>query len=349
VPTQRGGSPPVDASHGADRDGCPLPVSVVICTYDRDRWRDLVAAIESVVAQTDGDGRQGHEVVVVVDHNPTLATTVRSRFPDCVVIENRFGRGLSGARNTGVAAAKGDVVLFLDDDAVATEGWLAAHVAAYSPHDVVGTAGVVRPAWDAGTPPQWWPETFDWVVGCNDQRIEPSGALVRNPIGANMGFRRASIVDAGGFSDRLGRTSDAPLGCEETELAIRISQRQPGAQIVSVPDAVCLHRVPQDRVTWKYFRRRCVAEGRSKAVVARLSGFGAATSSERRYTSRVLPSAMSSAVLHGNLRRALAMVAGVCFAVVGFVPALVDSSESFDDERHAHVFHLEAGNADSPT
>jgi GT2 family glycosyltransferase len=327
---------------GAAREDRDVSCSVVICTYAVPRWDDLVAAVESVLDQIDAD----HEVIVVVDHNPALAARAQERFPSCVVVENRFGPGLSGARNTGVTVARGRVVLFLDDDAVATPGWLEAHLAAYGDATVVGTAGTVRPAWDSGSPPQWWPEPFDWVVGCNDQRVRPPGRTVRNPTGANMGFRREPILSAGGFSDRLGRTAGQPLGCEETELAIRITQQDPAARIVSVPGAVCLHRVPGDRTTWRYFRDRCVAEGRSKARVARLTGLSAATSDERDYTARTLPTAMATAVRGGHLRRALAIAAGVAFAVVGFVPAFVEERDAVDDDRHALVHQIDAERAD---
>jgi GT2 family glycosyltransferase len=327
---------------GAAREDRSVSCSVVICTYAVPRWDDLVAAVDSVLAQL-GDE---HELIVVVDHNPDLAARVRRRYPSCVVVENRFGPGLSGARNTGVTVARGGVLLFLDDDAVATSGWLHAHLGAYVDATVVGTAGTVLPAWDAGTPPTWWPEAFDWVVGCNDQRVAPPGRAVRNPTGANMGFRREPVVAAGGFSDRLGRTAGQPLGCEETELAIRLTQQNPGTRIVSVPEAVCLHRVPDERTTWRYFRSRCVAEGRSKARVARLTGLSAATSNERDYTARTLPSAMATAVRGGHLRRAMAIVAGVAFAAVGFLPALVEEREAVDDDRHGLVHQIDAERAD---
>jgi GT2 family glycosyltransferase len=222
-----------------------------------------------------------------------------------------------------VQQATGDVVLFLDDDAVANEGWLDAHLSAYAVPGVAGTAGMVRPAWELGAPPDWWPELFDWVVGCNDERSEPSGATVRNPVGANMGFRRKHVVDAGGFSHRLGRTSDAPLGCEETELAIRIVQSNPDSRVVFVREAECVHKVRPERATWRYFRARCVAEGRSKAIVATMTGLSAATAAERSYTRSVLKNAAADVVRPKRLRRTLAAVAGLGFALAGFMPGLL--------------------------
>jgi hypothetical protein len=330
------------AARDEAREERVVSCSVVICTYAIPRWDDLVAAVDSVLAQI-GDE---HELIVIVDHNADLAARVQHRYPSCVVVENRFGPGLSGARNTGVTVARGPVVLFLDDDATATAGWLQAHLGAYGDATVIGTAGTVLPAWDAGVPPQWWPESFDWVVGCNDQRVVPPGRPVRNPTGANMGFRRGPVLAAGGFSDRLGRVAGEPLGCEETELAIRVTQQNPGSRIVSVPDAVCLHRVPGDRTTWRYFRTRCVAEGRSKARVARLTGLSVATANERDYTAHTLPSAMATAVRGGHLRRAMAIVAGVAFAVVGFLPAFVEERDALDDDRHALVHQIDAERAD---
>ena len=90
-------------------------LSVIICAYTLDRWDQLVEAVLSVHAQT----TPAHEVLVVIDHNDELldlgrAVAHRHRHR---VVPNSQRRGLAGARNTGVEAAWGDVVVFLDDDA----------------------------------------------------------------------------------------------------------------------------------------------------------------------------------------------------------------------------------------
>src|SRR5438067_9370590 len=109
-------------------------ISVVICAYSADRWPDLLAAVASVQRQT----VPPHEIIVVVDHNPELLTLARARLAGVAVLENREQPGLSGSRNSGVAAAQGAIIAFLDDDAVAAPEWLARLTAAYNTPHVIG-------------------------------------------------------------------------------------------------------------------------------------------------------------------------------------------------------------------
>ncbi|MEZ0490652.1 glycosyltransferase family 2 protein [Kineococcus sp. TBRC 1896] len=301
----------------------PVTVTVVVCAYTLDRWDDLVAGLGALQRQT----RPVEEVLLVVDHAPDLLARARTALgPAATVLENVHERGLSGARNTGSAAATGDVVLFLDDDARPDADWVAAGVAAFADDDVVGTGGTAVPAWDAPGRPAWFPEPFLWVVGCSYEGLPGDGGALRNPIGASMGFRRADLLAAGGFTTGIGRVGRHPVGCEETELSIRVRQRRGGtARIVHTRGAVVHHRVRRDRATVGYFLRRCFWEGFSKAVVAAAVGAQDALSSERSYASRVLPGAVlrglrSTATGRGSagLQQAAAVVAGFCTTAAGY-------------------------------
>jgi GT2 family glycosyltransferase len=260
-------------------------VSVVVCCYTEDRWDDICGALGSVLLQlTDGD-----ELVVAVDHAPSLTTRVRASFPDAIVVENTGVRGLSGARNAGIAAARAEIVAFLDDDAIAEPDWLDRLCEPYADPAIVAVGGRVVPRWD-GARPGWFPPEFDWVVGCTYEG-HPGEGPIRNVIGANMSFRREVFADVGGFDDRVGRIGALPSGCEETELCIRVRQQQPGAVIWYTPKALVRHRVRPERATRAYFRQRCIAEGGSKMRVSKLVGARDGLSSERSYTTRTLPRA----------------------------------------------------------
>ena len=300
----------------------PLALTVVICAYTDERWDGIRSAVESVRRQTVPVG----QVVLVVDHNEDLLERARAAFPDVACVPNTGPRGLSGARNCGVAVASGDVVAFLDDDAAAEPDWAAAMIGAYRDETVVGVGGKVLPAW-AAPRPRWFPDEFLWVVGCSYTGLPAGRAEVRNPIGANMSFRRSVFDTVGGFDSVMGRSGKDAAGCEETEFSIRARATVPGARVLLEPAAVCRHTVPAERVTRRYFRRRCLAEGRSKALVRGLAGTGAALETERRYVRETLPRGVGrglAAVTRGDLggpARAWAIVEGVALTGAGYLSA----------------------------
>src|SRR5579875_636704 len=101
-----------------DRQGPKMKsqrISVVICAYTEKRWSQILAAVDSVCAQS----VPPEEIIVVVDHNRALFTGLTAALPHIQVVENFGAPGLSGAKNTSLALFRGDVVAFLDDDAVA--------------------------------------------------------------------------------------------------------------------------------------------------------------------------------------------------------------------------------------
>ena len=295
-------------------------VSVVICAYTMGRWNELRAAVQSVQAQTSAPG----EVIVVVDHAPELQARAQSEFAGVRVIANRFARGLSGARNSGVAVARGEIVAFLDDDARAAPDWLARLCVHYADPSVLGAGGAIEPDW-AGSRPRWMPQEFDWVVGCTYRGMPARAGVVRNLIGANMSLRRAAIDACGGFRTEIGRVGSVPVGCEETELCIRARRRYTGSTLRYEPRARVFHHVTAARATWRYFLARCYAEGISKALVARFVGSEDALASERAYTLRTLPlgafGALADVIRRRDLygfARAFAIVAGLGATVWGY-------------------------------
>lgn len=263
-------------------------VSVVICSFTAGRRQELRACVDSVLAQDPAP----HEVIVAIDHDDELLALARAELGPrgVVVVPSAGAPGLSGARNTGVGRASGDVVAFVDDDARAQPGWLAAIAHAHARPGVIGTGGLVEPRW-SGAAPGWLPAELHWVVGCSYRGLPEAAAPVRNPIGASMSFTRAVLEESGGFHEGLGRMRDLPSSCEDTELGIRVRRMHPGGDVLHLPRARVLHTIPASRATWRYLVWRCWAEGRAKAALARATGAEAALSTERRYVSRVLPAA----------------------------------------------------------
>ena len=117
-----------------------VDASVVVCAYTEARWDELVAAVSSVQSQT----VLPVEILLVIDHNDRLLQRARADLTGVVVLQNGNTNGLSGARNTGVKAARGSLIAFLDDDAVAAPDWLEVLARACDDPDVLGCGGLDR-------------------------------------------------------------------------------------------------------------------------------------------------------------------------------------------------------------
>ena len=297
--------------------------AVVICAYTDQRWDVTLEAVASVQAQQPPPA----ELIVVVDHNPALQDRLTETLRGVRVVANGHEQGLSGARNTGAELATADIVIFLDDDAAAHPGWLAALARRYSDPRVLGVGGRIDPEWTTQRP-AWWPPEFDLVVGCS--YTGQGTGVVRNLIGANASFRRELFAD-GGFVTGIGRSSSVqrPVGGEETEFCIRAAKKHPGGVFILDEEAAVAHHVPPARQSFSYFLSRCFSEGLSKAQVTHSVGMEAGLASERSYSTVTLP----MGVLR-NLRRALggdvaglstaaAIIVGLAYTTAGYLTASI--------------------------
>jgi GT2 family glycosyltransferase len=301
-------------------------VSVVICSFTLQRWDDLQDAVRSVRRQTVAP----LEVVVVADSNPALLERIRAQMPDVVAVANKFGRGASGARNSGVGAARGSVVAFLDDDAVADEHWLERLVPALADERfgrVLGAGGWLRPRW-SGLAPRWFPAEFYWVVGGSYRGLPTGRAEIRNVWAGNMAIRRDVFDAVGGFRQDFGKIG-ARARPEDTDLCLRTRAAFPGAVWMLEPAAAAEHKVPADRATLRYYLRRCYAEGVGKAELVALSD-GDAMSDERRHALRALPLGVARGLADtvtgrdaAGILRSAAIVAGLAVAAAGRVAGAV--------------------------
>lgn len=294
-----------------------MQVSVIICAYTMQRWSDICEAIESLSNQT----RLPEEIVLVVDHNDELLARARAAFETPVrVVANQCERGLSGGRNTGIAVAKGELLGFLDDDAVAAPDWLEIlidHCAA--PH-VLGVTCRVVPQW-RGVPPVWFPEEFMWTVGCYYRGLPEQVGAVRNVFGGAMLAKREVFDAIGGMTGALGRSGKSLISCEDTEMCIRARAAFPGHEFLIVPNAEVFHKVPADRLTWHYYLRRCFAEGKSKGYLRQIINRSGTLDTERSYVLRILSTGVLRGVRRGGRNgfgNATAILVGLGAAACGY-------------------------------
>jgi GT2 family glycosyltransferase len=288
-------------------------ISIVICAYTEKRWDDLLIAVESIQMQT----VKPFELILIIDHNPGLYKRVKKELAHATVLENKHARGLSGARNSGIAAAIGDIIAFMDEDAFADPDWLECLLNGYQDPLVLGVGGMILPVWQSGKP-AWFPDEFAWVVGCTYRGLSEELAQVRNLIGCNMSFRKDVFAQIGGFRSGIGRVGTLPYGCEETELCIRAGQKFPESRFMYEPLARVYHRVPAERARFGYFRSRCYAEGISKALITVLIGRRDGLSSEFAYTFKTLPKGILKGLQDSIQQREFSGVGRAVSIAVGF-------------------------------
>jgi glycosyltransferase involved in cell wall biosynthesis len=324
-PARTAGRSNTDAPAG-DSPATDLPtVSVVIAAFADERWDDLAEAVESVARQT----LPALETIVVIDHNPQLLARAREELDGVRVVPNAGSRGASGARNTGVGFASGDLVAFLDDDAVADRDWLAQIRRPFADPRVVGSGGALRPIWRSQRP-RWFPPEFDWVVGASYRGMPQVPARVRNVWSGNMALRRSVFIEIDGFRTGFGKAGKRSRP-EDTDLCLRAADVAPDAAWVYQPAARAGHKVPPERSRWHFFLSRCYSEGRGKAELAALVGTRRSTSTERGYVRRVAPAGVArnlGQVLKGDMGgfgRAAAIAAGLGAAAAGLTAAATDT------------------------
>lgn len=243
-----------------------MRVSVVICTYDPDMYGDFVAAAESVLNQTYTDV----ELVIVIDGNDNLCDRARDELgdrSDTRIHCNQTNQGLAISRNRGVDVATGDVIAFLDDDAVADPDWVETLVEAYETHDRLAVGGRMIPSWVAGEP-DFLPEEFYWLVGVTHRGFSAGPGEVRNTNGSNMSFKREVFEALGGFDPDFGRRGDRQLQAEETEFCARMADHF-GEGMYYVPDATVAHKIFDWRTDPRWLLQRAFWQGYSKRVMER--------------------------------------------------------------------------------
>jgi glycosyltransferase involved in cell wall biosynthesis len=250
-----------------------MTVTILICTYNRAAL--LGPTLDSIAAL-----RPSADItweVLVVDNNSSDATRAcvehrQLAFPVELryVFEGRQGKSI--ALNTGQALARGEIILYTDDDVRVPAEWLEAAVRPLlTRRDIDYTGGPVRPMWE-GDPPDWLDPSgnLGGTIAVKDHGATPFifEEQRKTPLGVNMAVRRELVERVGGFRADLGRRGKSLLGQEQAEFFCR--SRAAGARGAYIPEMVLEHHVPVSRLTHSYFRRWWFWKGISHARLHRI-------------------------------------------------------------------------------
>jgi glycosyltransferase involved in cell wall biosynthesis len=232
-------------------------ISIVVCTYNGSlKLENTLASFSRLCA-----AEVPWELVVVDNCSTDNTAHVIGRFAATSPISVRYvfepKQGKSFALNTGVRAARGDLLAFTDDDVMVDQHWLTSLERIFAQFDCIAVAGRVVPIW--WEPKPEWLELEDQQAVVHFEYGEEPRRLDLPPNGANMAFRRIAFEKYGLFRVDVGKTKDA-CGIEDREFGVRLLTA--GQNIVYAPQAVIYHPVDAALLRKKHFLRCAYSVGR---------------------------------------------------------------------------------------
>jgi len=236
-----------------------------------ERLLDLTELLDSVQAQT----QRSIETIIVADGSPELAHGIADYIQDKAyrgiqVLYNEGPLGLSEARNMAIRQAKGDIIAFIDDDAVLFSDWAEEMVKTYEEdNSVIGVTGPVLPVWQEESM-AWFPKEFYWIISCTHQEMIEK-TEVRNGHNSNMSFRREAFEFDELFMTSIGvsvweQGRYQELTSEEPELSLRVKHKT-HKRIIYNPKVRVSHKVHKYQTSLRFIVNRAYSEGYAKAIL----------------------------------------------------------------------------------
>ena len=241
-------------------------LTAIICTYNRAKY--IGNLLESIAKN---DLEKSKYEIVLVDNNCTdntkevceafvkTHTDVNFRY----VVEPE--QGLSAARNKGIKEAKGDVIVYIDDDALVDTWYLSTivdYMAAHPEIDAVG--GPIIPLYEDTQEPKWMTRfTKELLCGYlyfgEEERPFPGD---RYPGGGNAAYRAEVFEKVGLFNTALGRKGNGLMGSEEKDIFDKMKAQ--GMRFMYLPKMILHHIIPQKKLERDYFDRLTLQIGQSE-------------------------------------------------------------------------------------
>jgi glycosyltransferase involved in cell wall biosynthesis len=245
-----------------------LRITTAICTWNRSK--SLTATLLSL-QQLAIPPSIDWEVLIVNNNCTDDTDPVVEQFADRLPIRllHEKHQGLSNARNCAVAVAKGDYILWTDDDAIVDPNWLTAYVNAIRTWPNAALFGGPIKLKLEGNPPSWLAEmlcdeSFASVYAHRDLSKIPiplnSTKWTSIPYGPNLCIRMREQQNFR-YKPHLGRFKNQHIRGEETDVVIAILDS--GAEGWWVPDAIVHHVITPDLQTQAYLRSYFMGLGRT--------------------------------------------------------------------------------------
>ena len=248
-------------------------VSIITTCYTLDRLKDVTELLDSIQAQS----YKNTETLIVTERSAELTDSIsryiaERGYPHMQVLYNEGEWGSYPSRNLAIKQAKGEIIAFVDDDAILFPDWVEEMAETYAQdNSVVGVTGPILPLWEQDSM-SWFPRELYWIFSCTYWDMTEK-TEVRNGYGTNLSFRREAFNSGERFRTTLGvkgrgqRGWQEP-GAEEVEFSLRV-RRKTGKHIIYNPRVRVKHKVYSYRMSTKFIAKRAYWEGYAKAMLNR--------------------------------------------------------------------------------
>ena len=242
--------------------------TIAICTYNRAGV--LPYALKAALAQTLS---ASHYEILIIDNNSTDETpkivedSTRSHAHIRALRESR--QGLSFARNRAYEEARGDVIIYVDDDAEMAPQYLENLKRIWEEEKEIGAlGGPIEVGW-LGPVPSWYEPGMDRVFnylynGSYRMKIYYPMLIY----GTNMAFPVTLLKKIGGFQTNLGRIGEHPLSGEDIEILLRLEKRE-NLPVLYDPALKVRHLISPERLSPEYILYKTFWIGRSQRLLER--------------------------------------------------------------------------------
>ncbi len=216
-------------------------IEIIICTYNR--CEELKDVLKSLLC-LNGKDEMDHRITIVDNNSSDNTKGVVREFQKISDQKIHYifepEQGQAAARNRGIKETDGDVIAFIDDDAIASKNWLKVIYKKFLNSDIDCLTGKVIPLWSCKIPRWYHPRMRGVIVDVD--RGDDTFVLKKLMPAVNMAVRRFVFEEYGGF--RLDRGEDTEFSCRVVKA---------GCKILYCPEMLVYHKIIPYRVTKKYF------------------------------------------------------------------------------------------------
>lgn len=237
-----------------------IKYSIIICSYNR--FELLIETIDSVLSVL--GQRTDAEILIIDNNSPDATSSLKEKFSSSNIVKYflETKQGLSHARNRGIEEAKGDILLYLDDDVELISNYFEIADSILQDESISIFGGKVLPF--KTDVPKWLPEKYYYLVSIFDLGNEMKN--VDTLMGANYAMKKRLATEVGFYNPELGRNGDNLMGGEENDYLNRAKTL--GYKIIYNPDLVVFHKI-NDKLNKKYILGYSYLNGKANALMQR--------------------------------------------------------------------------------